>query len=130
MLTIYYRKVSIRSKESGSGGSDDSFDAVFSPPVDISHCDNAFTIKIDIPGANADDITIEAWENDLVVSGSIPAPQRPGPCRLMERRSGQFRRALTFPVKIMSEGIEANLNDGVLIIRVPMLDLKQNPKEV
>ena len=128
MLTIRYTKVthitgSARQSDPGDPG------AAFSPPVDISYRDRIFTVRMDIPGVASEDIVIEVWEHELAIFGVVPVKNRPGPCRLMERRGGAFRRVLTFPGVIKAEGIEADLQDGVLTIRIPTPDLAHDPTE-
>jgi HSP20 family protein len=128
MLTIRYTKVTHISGTSRQAGAGDP-GASFSPPVDISYHDYIFTVRMDIPGVTSEDIVIEAWEYELAIFGVVPVKNKPGPCRLMERRGGPFRRVLTFPGKIKTDGIEANLTDGVLTIRIPVPDLDENPTE-
>ena len=130
MLTIRYRQVSGRLEPGGAGDAAENPRSAFSPPVDISYRDGLFIVRVDIAGASAEDITIEACEHELAIYGSIRAADRTGSCRLMERRSGQFRRVLTFPGKITPEGIDASLQQGVLILRIPTSDLEIDPTEI
>ena len=102
----------------------------YNPPVDISFHDHVFTVRMDLPGMGPENLSIEVTDNEIVVAGVIPPPSRPGPCRLIERPSGPFRRTLCFPVKIASDKIEAHLADGVLTLKIPACDLDRDSTRI
>jgi HSP20 family protein len=91
----------------------------FKPPVDISLTDRIFCIRMDIPGVSPENIFIEADEHLVNITGTIQVDEPPGPCRLMERHSGSFTRKLKFPDKIVPDKVEAQLENGVLTLKIP-----------
>ena len=50
-------------------GSDDDTSAVWAPRTDLSETDDAFRIRLDVPGMTKDDIAINLQNNTLTVSG-------------------------------------------------------------
>jgi HSP20 family protein len=102
----------------------------FRPPVDISFNDGAFTLRLDIPGVVPQDVSIEAGDHEITISGEIAQPNPPGPCRLMERPFGLFSRTLSIPGLIDQEKVEAHLSNGVLAIKVPVSNLKHDPTRI
>ena len=130
MLVFRFSRTSGRFEIMGVSGRSDRPRTHFRPPVDISFKSNIFTIRMDLPGVSPDDISIEAEESEINIVGNIPAPDAPGPCRLMERPSGPFMRKLTFHGRISPDGIEARLEDGVLALRVPAPDLSRDPTTI
>jgi len=47
----------------------------------------------------------------------------------VERRSGTFRRAITLPVHVMADAVEASVEDGVLQVLVPKAE-EAKPKRI
>jgi HSP20 family protein len=85
---------------------------------------------MDLPGVKPEDLSIEAGDNEISMAGVVPPPDPPGPCRLMERPSGQFHRTIGFPGRIESEKVEAHLSGGVLTLRVPSMELDRDPTRI
>jgi HSP20 family protein len=130
MLIFRFSKVSGRFEAVPVSTSEERGRSAHNPPVDISFQDHVFTVRMDLPGVNPENLSIEVGDSEVVVGGVIPPPTRPGPCRLIERPSGPFRRALYFPLRIASDRTEALLKDGVLTIRVPTFEIDHDPTRV
>ena len=91
------------------------------PPMDLVETENDFVLKADLPGLDADDVTIEVEDRVLTVSGERTIEheaKKEGYYRL-ERSSGRFRRSLTLPDGVDPAKIAASFDKGVLEIRVP-----------
>ncbi len=91
----------------------------FTPLADVEESDDAYTIDMDLPGVDRDDIDIEVTGRRLVVSGERNEKDRTGLLRRQTRTVGRFRYEVTLPDQVNGEGIDASLNDGVLHLRVP-----------
>ncbi len=86
---------------------------------------------MDLPGVNPDDVSIEATDTEVRIVGKLEPTDNPGgPCRLMERPSGQFMRTLSFPGRIAPDRITAALADGVLTMTIPAPDLTRDPTTI
>ncbi|MGZ5715788.1 MAG: Hsp20/alpha crystallin family protein [Caldimonas sp.] len=91
----------------------------WSPRVDIEETEDAWIVEADVPGAKRDDITVELQGDELAVHGEIKERERVGILRRRTRRTGQFDYRVRLPGDVDAEGIEANLDGGVLTVRVP-----------
>ncbi|WP_238017093.1 Hsp20/alpha crystallin family protein [Dactylosporangium sp. AC04546] len=90
-----------------------------SVPADVEETDDAFLIDLDLPGANADDLSIELRDNEIRVTGRFRERQRTGLLRHQSRKQGEFEYLVALPGEIDADGVEADLDSGVLAIRAP-----------
>lgn len=95
----------------------------WTPPVDIEETEDAYVIEADIPGAKREDGDIELEGNELSVTGEIK--QREGRFRRRTRRVGQFELRVVLPEGVDGERVDANLDHGVLTVRVPKSERAQ-----
>jgi HSP20 family protein len=91
----------------------------WSPRVDIEETEDAWIVEADVPGAKRDDITVELQGDELAVHGEIKERERVGILRRRTRRTGRFDYRVRLSGDIDDEGLEANLDGGVLTVRVP-----------
>lgn len=91
----------------------------WSPPVDIEETDDAYVIEADLPGVKREDINIEVAGNELSVTGEIKERQRKGVLRRQTRRVGRFDYRVKLPEQVDADKIDANIDGGVLAVRVP-----------
>ena len=79
------------------------------PAVDIQEQDDAYMLRVALPGVRQDDVRIETRGNQVVISGQVREEQERerGNYLLRERRVGQFYRAFTLPSEVNPEGAEA-----------------------
>jgi HSP20 family protein len=89
------------------------------PAVDIEETNDAYTVEIDLPGFRRDDISVEAGQNELHISGQIVERERTGIMRHRTRRSGQFSYRVALPAGTDADAITAAHKDGVLTVTVP-----------
>jgi HSP20 family protein len=87
----------------------------WSPPVDVEETDDAYMIEADMPGVRADDVSVEVMGNELRITGRIEE----GSSRRRTRQTGQFDYRLTLPGGVNAEASEANLEHGVIKVRLP-----------
>ena len=89
--------------------------------VDVVESDDAYFVTANLPGINPDDIDITLHESTLTIRAEVIAPEIPeGTRRLLnERRYGQFRRSITLPETVDADHVEAEFNNGVLVLSIP-----------
>jgi HSP20 family protein len=104
----------------------DRFDADrtpgWQPPVDVYETADRYVITAEVPGLSRDQIEIQVSDGRLVLRGVRPS--QPGSCEQyhrVERGYGPFSRTFSLPQAVSSEGIEADLRDGILTISIPKL---------
>ncbi|MCS3698001.1 Hsp20/alpha crystallin family protein [Salinibacter ruber] len=104
----------------GRGGDDDT-STVWAPRTDLSETDDAFRIRLDVPGMTKDDIAINLQNNTLTVSGECSSErQKDGEEYVrVERAFGTFHRTFTLPDAVDPDRVEATYDEGVLTINVP-----------
>lgn len=91
---------------------------VWVPAVDIEETEDSWILDVELPGAKAEDINIEAHDNEIEISGEIVEKERKGLLRRRTRRVGRFHYAVTLPGPIDSDGIDASLGEGILHVTV------------
>lgn len=92
----------------------------FFPFLDLSETDDAYIVKLDVPGVEQKDIKISLKDNILTVSGEKKEEReekQKGYYRV-ERRYGSFSRSVRLPSDIIEDNIRANYKSGVLTIKV------------
>lgn len=103
---------------------------VFTPAVDIFETEKEITLLADMPGVNADDLTIDLRDNTLTLSAdTAPVGGSEEQELLMEYDCGKYYRQFTLGELIDQENIDANLADGVLRLSLPKVE-KATPKKI
>jgi HSP20 family protein len=100
----------------------------WSPMVDIEERDDAYVIEAELPGVKRQDVNIELVGNELAITGEIKERERKGDVRRRTRRTGRFEYRVTLPNQVDAEKIEADLDQGVLTVRVPKSEREQRRK--
>lgn len=89
----------------------------FVPNADIYETDDAITVVVEVPGVEKKDIDIKL-ENDIVrIEGQIDFAKYEGLDPVYsEYNVGHYARAFSLSNKLDQNGINAELNDGVLTL--------------
>jgi HSP20 family protein len=96
---------------------------VWVPLVDIEETEDAWIIEAEVPGVRSEDVDVEVGENELAITGEIKERERQGVLRRKTRRVGRFEFRVTLPGQADASKVEANLEDGVLTIRIPKTEI-------
>ncbi len=92
-------------------------------PLNIYADAESYTFVALVPGVKAEELNIEAEGNTVKISGELIAPALSADEKVRTLRSeigfGKFNRAFEMPEEIDADKIEANLDNGVLTVRVP-----------
>jgi HSP20 family protein len=91
----------------------------WTPSVDIEETDDAYAVEAELPGVKRDDVDIELSGNELSISGEVKETERKGVLRKQTRHVGRFEYRVRLPEQLDPEQVEADLKDGVLMVRVP-----------
>jgi HSP20 family protein len=125
VLAAPFRLMDELMRSTGNGGQRATG---FTPLVDVHETEEAYLVKVDLPGVKADDVNVEVNENVLSISGSRVVEET-GQAQLVERPYGSFVRTLTLPQGVDSDSIEAGYQDGVLELQIPK-PAEQKPKKI
>lgn len=100
---------------------DQDTSAVRAPRTDLVETDDAFHLRLDVPGMTKKDITINLQNGTLTVSGERASERTEEGEEYVraERAFGTFHRSFTLPDAVDEANIQATYEDGVLSIHVP-----------
>jgi HSP20 family protein len=93
----------------------------FSPALDVEEDEDAFTLHVELPGVEPDEVEVSLEENVLTIAGErrFYADRSGDGFRRVERQFGRFHRAVRLPDRVDGERVEATYRDGLLTIAVP-----------
>jgi len=111
--------------------STDLLTSTWSPSVDITENDNSYTVKVELPGVNKDDVKITMQENVLTIRGEKKQEKESKESNFhrTERSYGAFQRSFSLPSAVKSEKIEASYKDGILTVALPKSEASK-PKQI
>jgi len=89
------------------------------PVVDIIERKEDLYLVADLPGVAEDAVDINVEKNVLTIGARIKEETPEGRAYLREYELGDWRRSFTLSNDIDQTGIEAQLKDGVLRLRLP-----------
>lgn len=89
--------------------------------MDVTEDDNAYTIRIDMPGVRKEDIDVSVEGNTITVSAEVAHEKsRENQKELYsERFSGKAYRSFSLPSEVDSQKSEATYDGGVLSLTLP-----------
>lgn len=93
----------------------------FKPSLDVASDEKEYSVKIELPGIEAENIHVEYSDNTLKVKGEkkLEKEEKEKDFYRIERRYGSFQRILDLPADSDTENIESTYKDGVLSIKIP-----------
>lgn len=100
-------------------------------PMDLFRDKEAFVAKIDLPGVEPDSIDIDIEDNTLTVRAERKAPATSEDAEWLtrERSTGTYARQLSLGNGVALDQIQADYNDGVLTIMLPIAE-QAKPRKV
>ncbi|MFO0979600.1 MAG: Hsp20/alpha crystallin family protein [Planctomycetaceae bacterium] len=92
--------------------------------MSVLEFEDRWEIRVDVPGLKESDISITMADGGLVVEGERVELKPEGAAELFnDRAKGKFRRVLKVRDQVDASNIDAELNDGVLLVT-----LRRNPE--
>src|SRR4029078_2138790 len=101
----------------------------FLPPVDIWEEEHSVVIELDVAGGDPENLSAEAVEGQLVVTGERTPSDGAIRRYRSERWQGRFVRSFTLPQNVDGDTIEAAYEEGVLRIKLPKPE-EAKPKRI
>lgn len=99
--------------------------APFVPRLDIVEREDAYLLRMDLPGVREQDVDIEVDDdNVLTISGERRSEEsrRDRGFEYTERSYGSFQRSIELPGGVDPDNIEASFREGVLELRLPRVE--------
>lgn len=101
------------------------------PALDVTDSEIEITVKAEVPGMAAKDVSVAITGNTLTLSGEKDETkeEKGESFYVSERRFGSFRRSVELPDGVDADKITAEQTNGVLTIRIPKLKTAK-PKHI
>ncbi|MET7802612.1 Hsp20/alpha crystallin family protein [Streptomyces decoyicus] len=109
--------------ESTVGGVPSTAMPTWIPLADVTETDDSYQVDVELPGMKSKDIDVEVSGQELVISGEIKERERKGILRRGTRRTGRFEYRMLLPGEVNTEGVKAQVSDGVLTVTVPKTEV-------
>jgi HSP20 family protein len=125
------RREMLRLLDTATGeGASDPGAGVF-PPMNISQDDDNFYLRAEVPGIKPAELSISALRNRVAISGKreIPREHERVSYHRKERPEGAFNRAVTLPVEVDPERVDARYADGILTLVLPKAE-QAKPRQI
>jgi HSP20 family protein len=96
-------------------------DGMLKPTLDLGATDKAYTIAVEVPGVDENDVQVEIANDTLIIRGEKKQEKEEKDKNYyrMERSYGSFQRVLSLPEDADQEGVSANFKNGVLKVSMP-----------
>jgi HSP20 family protein len=102
-------------------------EAMFMPNVEVKETQDAFVLKIDLPGVRDEDVEVSISGNRMTVTGRREEEDRREGDRFYsyERSYGIFSRSFSLPEGADMDKVKAELDQGVLTLNIPKKEASQ-----
>ena len=106
--------------------------AAIRPFVDIFETADGITLRADMPGVSKEGLNLRVEGANLLIEGTINIVTEQRMSALYaDVRSTQYRRSFVLGNELEAANIDANLQDGILTVRIPKrADLRPRKIEV
>ena len=101
------------------------------PGVDIFENDGVIYFEMDLPGIEKKDVSLSVEDNVLTLKGERKAKKlENAKYHVCERCNGLFERSFILPEDVNLEGIKATMDNGVLRVELPRVELKRKTASI
>jgi HSP20 family protein len=100
-------------------------ESVWVPALDYSETEKAYVCRLEVPGIPKENLDLNLNGQVLTVSGhrDIKREHETEAFYVQERQVGRFVRSIRLPGPVAEPKIEATVNDGVMTITLPKLEV-------
>ena len=104
---------------------------VQTPQADVYETADQILMIVDLPGIKKQDVELYIQDDKIYVEAlkrEVKAPQN-AHYHCIERLFGKFKRVIEIPTTIHSGKVEANMVNGVLVVRLPKIEDRRGIKK-
>jgi HSP20 family protein len=101
----------------------------FSPMLESAWTDNFLNLRAILPGVTEKDVRVSVQNNQLVIEGERKAPEGFEKNAFTQLIYGKFYTAVTLPTGLDLDHVQCNLHNGILDIRMPVLE-SSKPRQI
>ncbi len=99
-------------------------------PLDVVRHENDVTLRLDVPGIDPEQIEVTVDRGILTISGKREEERAENDKFFVrERTMGAFTRRMRLPESLDAEAVEASYANGVLEVRIPVLE-QAKPRKI
>ncbi|MBE9076957.1 Hsp20/alpha crystallin family protein [Romeria aff. gracilis LEGE 07310] len=106
----------------------DGVGALFSPAAELEENEDAYHLKLEVPGMEPGDINVDVTAEAVAITGERKSEQKTenkGMTRT-EFRYGKFQRVIPLPGRINHQNVSADYKNGVLNLNLPKAEDEKN----
>jgi len=104
----------------------------WAPTIEVKEVDSGIVVTAELPGIKPEDVKIELTGENLTIKGERQQEkkeEKEGFYR-SERSYGRFYRSILLPEGANTDQINAEMNNGILEIKVPVAETKPKSKQI
>jgi HSP20 family protein len=118
---VFDEMLAPRSERNGVGVS-------FTPAAEIEETAEAYHLRLEVPGMESKDLTVEVTAEAVSISGERKYEKRSEAegLKRTEFRYGKFQRVLPLPGRINHQNVTAAYTNGILSLTLPKADEEKN----
>ena len=112
------------------------YEGDWSPRLDMFENDDAYFLKVDLPGVSEKDLELSVTNDVLTLKGKreqvieeAEAMKKGRRYQREERMYGRFQRTLPLPLPVDADNVDAKLREGVLYITLPKRE-EMKPRKI
>lgn len=103
----------------------------FEPNTDVhfDEAERALVVHVELAGADADSLRVECDDVYLTIAGSRARRDVSRDASLLRKeiQYGEFVKRIPLPIPVCEDGASAVYRDGILAIRLPLLESQKHP---
>lgn len=99
----------------------------FAPSAEIEETDDAIHLKLEVPGMEAKDLTVEVTERAVSIKGERKSESKTEDKGVVrsEFHYGKFERSIPLPTPIQTDKVRAECKNGLLNLTLPKVESGQ-----
>jgi HSP20 family protein len=100
-----------------------TLEALWEPALDLSENDKEFVARLEVPGFHKENLDVKFEREMLTITGhrEIRNEVKDEEFLWKEREEGHFSRTLRIPAPVDEAKLEANYENGILMVKLPKL---------
>lgn len=101
-----------------------------SMPVDMVERDDEYVVTVDLPGYEREEVDVEVTDHVLRIAAEKESEREESDENYLrhERSHAATRRSIRLPEEVQKDGVSASMNNGVLTVTLPKLDVDEARK--
>ncbi len=105
---------------------------LWAPEIEVFERDEKFTVRVDLPGLQKEDVKIEVTHDELTIEGErkFEKEENEEGFYRTERTYGKFCRRVMIPEHVRAENAVAFFKNGVLKIEMPAIPVPEVRKRL